>query len=115
MCVDYKALNNITMKNKYPVPLIQDLFDRLSRAGSTLHSGYWQVRIAEMDEPKTTSVTRYSSFEFLVMPFGLTNALVTFCNLMNDVFYDYIDRFVVYLDDIVVYSESLVDHLYHLR
>lgn len=67
------------------------------------------------DEPKTTSVTRYGSFEFLVMPFDLTNALATFCNLMNNVLYDFFDRFVVvYLDDIVLYSESLEDHLRHL-
>jgi hypothetical protein len=120
MCVDYRALNKITVKNKYLVPLIQDLFDRLSRAAYfsklDLRSGYWQVRIAEGDEPKTTCVTRYGSFEFLVMLFSLTNAPATFCNLMNDVFYDYIDRFVVvYLDDIVMYSESLEDHLCHLR
>jgi hypothetical protein len=120
MCVDYRALNKITVKNKYSVLLIQDLFDRLSRAAYfsklDLRSGYWQVHIAEGDEPKMTCVTRYGSFEFLVMPFTLTNAPTTFCNFMNNVFYDYIDRFVVvYLDDIVVYSESLVDHLCHLR
>ena len=120
MCVDCKALNKITVKNKYSVPLIQDLFDRLSIATYftklDLRSGYWQVRIAEGDEPKTTCVTQYGSFEFLVMPKGITNALATFYNLMNDIFYDYIDRFIVaYLDDIVVYSESFVDHLCHLR
>jgi hypothetical protein len=97
------------MKNKYPVPLIKDLFDQLSKAAYIskldLRSGYWQVRIVEGDEPKTTHVTRYGSFEFMVMPFGLTNALAVFCNLMNDVFHDYIDKFlVIYLDDIVVYS-----------
>ena len=75
-----------------------------------------QVRIAEGDEAKTTCVTRYGSFSFLVMAFGLTNAPATFCNLMNDVFSEYIDRFVVvYLDDIVIYSESLRDHITHLR
>lgn len=120
MCVDYRALNKVTVKNKYPVPNAADLFDRLSRASYftklDLRAGYWQVRIAEGDEPKTACVTRYGSYEFLVMPFGLTNAPATFCNLMNNVFYDYIDRFVVvYLDDIVVYSESLKDHLKHLR
>ena len=74
------------------------------------------MRIAKGDEPKTTYVTRYGSYEFLVMPFGLTNAPATFCNLMNDVFYEFVDRFVmVYLDDIVIYSESLEDHLEHLR
>ena len=120
MCVDYKALNKVTVKNKYLVPLIQDLFDRLCKATYftklDLRLGYWQVRVAEEDEPKTTCVTRYGSYEFLVMPFGLTNALATFSNLMNDVFYEFVDRFVmVYLDDIVVYSESLDDHLEYLR
>ena len=74
------------------------------------------MRIAEGDEPKTTCVTQYGSYEFLVMPFGLTNAPATFCNLMNDVFHEYVDHFVVvYLDDMVIYSESLEDHLEHLR
>ena len=74
------------------------------------------MRIAKGDEPKTTYVTWYGSYEFLVMSFGLTNAPATFCNLMNDVFYEFVDRFVVvYLDDIVIYNESLEDHLEHLR
>ena len=107
------------VKNKYPVPLIQDLFDKLRKATYftklDLRSGYWQVRIAKGDEPKTTCVTRYGSYEFLDMPFGLTNALATFCNLMNGVFYEFVDCFVVvYLDDIVIYSESLEDRLEHL-
>ena len=120
MCVDYRALNKVTVKNKYPIPLIQDLFNRLCKATYftklDLRSGYWQVRIAEGDEPKITCVTRYDSYEFLVMHFGLTYAPATFCNLMNDVFYEFVDRFVVvYLDDIVIYSESLKDHLEHFR
>ena len=74
------------------------------------------MRIAKGDEPKTTCVTQYGSYEFLVMPFGLTNAPATFWNLMNDVFHEYVDHFVVvYLDDMVIYSESLEDHLEHLR
>ena len=120
MCVDYRALNKVIVKNKYLIPLIQDLFDRLCKATYftklDLRSGYWQVRIAEGVEPKTICVTWYGSYEFLVMPFGLTNALATFCNLINNVFYEFEDRFVVvYLDDIVIYSESLEDHLEHLR
>ncbi|KAL9267493.1 Transposon Ty3-I Gag-Pol polyprotein-like protein [Drosera capensis] len=120
MCVDYRALNKITVKNKYPIPLIADLFDRLGDARwfskLDLRSGYWQVRIAEGDEPKTTCVTRYASYEFLVMPFGLTNTPATFCTLMNNVFQPFLNQFVVvYLDDIVVYSKTLEDHVEHLR
>ncbi|RVX13375.1 Transposon Ty3-I Gag-Pol polyprotein [Vitis vinifera] len=120
MCVDYRALNKVTIKNKYPIPLVAELFDRLSKASYftklDLRSGYWQVRIAAGDEGKTTCVTWYGSYEFLVMPFGLTNAPNTFCNLMNDVLFDYLDAFVVvYLDDIVVYSKTLIEHEKHLR
>ncbi|KAK9100739.1 hypothetical protein Scep_024169 [Stephania cephalantha] len=120
MCVDYRALNKLTVKNKYPIPLVADLFDRLSGASYftklDLRSGYYQVRIAAGDVPKTAMVTRYGSFEYLVMPFGLTNAPATFCNLMNDVLKEFIDRFVVvYLDDIVIYSQNLQDHVDHLR
>ena len=119
LCVDYRGLNKVTIKNKYPVPLIADLFDRLSRARYftklDLRSSYWQVRIVPEDVPKTTMVTRYGSYEFMVMPFGLTNAPATFCNLMNNVFHDFIDKFVVvYFDDIVVYSESMEEHREHL-
>ena len=120
ICVEYKALNKVTVKNKYSIPLIQDLFDRQCKATYftklDLRSCYWQVRIAEGDEPKTTCVTRYGSYEFLVMPFDLTNVLATFCNLMNDVFYEFVDPLVVvYLNDIIIYSESLEDNLEHLR
>ena len=120
MCVDYRALNKVTIKNNYPIPLAAKLFDRWAKARNftklNLRSGYWQVRIAESDEAKTTCVTRYGSYEFLVMPFGLTNAPTTFCNLMNDVLFDYLDAFVVvYLDDIVVYSQTLSEHKMHLK
>ncbi|KAL0413714.1 UNVERIFIED_CONTAM: Transposon Ty3-I Gag-Pol polyprotein [Sesamum radiatum] len=119
MFVDYQALNKVTIKNKYPIPNAMDLFDKLTKARYytkiDLRSGYWQVRVARGDESKTTRVMRYGSFEFLVMPFGLTNAHATFCNLMNDVLYEFLDLFVVYLDDIVVYSESLIDHVRHLK
>nr|XP_048324599.1 uncharacterized protein LOC125420961 [Ziziphus jujuba var. spinosa] len=120
MCIDYRALNKITIKNKYPMPLIADLFDQLGQAKYftklDLRSGYYQVRIAEGDEAKTTCITRYGSYEFLVMPFGLTNAPTTFCTLMNKLFHPYLDRFVVvYLDDIVIYSNTMEEHLQHLR
>ncbi|KAI3453949.1 hypothetical protein Pfo_010612 [Paulownia fortunei] len=120
MCVDYRTLNKVTIKNRYPIPLIADLFDRLGGAKiytkMDLQKGYYQVQIAEGDDPKTACITRYGSFEWLVMPFGLTNAPATFCTLMNKIFQPYLDRFmVVYLDDIVIYSNSLEEHANHLR
>lgn len=120
LCIAYRALNKLTVKNKYPIPLIEDLFDRLGDAKFftklDLRSGYYQVRIAAGDEPKTTCVTRYGSFEFLVMPFGLTNAPATFCTLIHHVFGTFLDKFVViYLDDIVIYSQTLEEHIEHLQ
>ncbi|PKI55639.1 hypothetical protein CRG98_023950 [Punica granatum] len=111
MCIYYRALNKLTVKNKYPIPLIANLFDQHGEAQGfsklDLRLGYFQVRIAEGDEPKTTCVTRYGSYEFLVMPFRLTNAPATFCTLMNKVLYPFLDRFVVvYLDDIVIMRRS---------
>ena len=120
MCLDYRTLNKQTIKNRYPLPLVADCFDKLAKARVfsklDLRQGYYQVRIAEGDEHKTTCVTRYGSFEFLVMPFGLCNAPATFCTLMNDVLRPFLDKsVVVYLDDIVVYSETLEDHKKHLK
>ena len=120
MCIDYRALNKITVKNKYPIPHIADIFDQLGGAKwftkLDLRSGYYQVRISEGHEPKTACVTRYGSYEFLVMPFGLTNVPAIFCTLMKKVLTPYLDHFiVVYLDDIVVYSNTLEEHVEHLR
>jgi hypothetical protein len=120
MCVDYRALNKATVKNWYPLPRIDDLFDRLSGAKVfnriDLRSRYYQIRIAEGDEEKTACRTRYGSYEFMVMPFGLTNAPATFCTLMNDIFREWFDDFVVvYIDDILIYSSSLEEHAEHLR
>ncbi len=120
MCVDYRALNKAMVKNQYPLPRIDDLFDRLSGAKVfsriDLHSGYYQIRIAEGDEEKTACHTRYGSYEFMVMPFGLTNAPATFCTLMNDIFREWLDDFVVvYIDNILIYNGSLEEHAEHLR
>jgi hypothetical protein len=103
MCVDYRALNKVMMKNWYPLRRIDDLFDQLSGAKAfsriDLRSGYYQIRIAQWDEKKIACRTRYGSYEFLVMPFGLTNAPATFCTLMNDIFLKWFDDFVVvYID-----------------
>ncbi|KAL2237814.1 UNVERIFIED_CONTAM: RNA-directed DNA polymerase [Sesamum indicum] len=119
MCSDYRVLNKIIVKNKYPIPLVADFFDRLRWANYftkiDLRSGYWQVRIKEGDEAKTIVVTRYGAFEFLVMPFGLTNALATFSTLMNQVLHGFLDEFVVvYLNVIVVYNGTLAEHIDHL-
>jgi hypothetical protein len=119
MCVDYRALNKATVKNRYPLLRIDDLFDCLSGdkvfSRIDLHSGYYQIWIAERDEEKIACHTRYGSYEFLVMPFGLTNAPATFFIFMNDIFRDWLDDFVViYIDDILIYSGSLEKHAQYL-
>ncbi|GKA03435.1 putative nucleotidyltransferase, ribonuclease H [Tanacetum coccineum] len=120
MCMDYRELNKLTIKNCYPLPRIDDLFDQLqgSRYFSKidLRSGYHQLRVHEEDIPKTTFRMRYEHFEFTVMPFGLTNAPAVFMDLMNRVCKPYLDKFViVFSDDILIYSKSKEEHEVHLK
>jgi hypothetical protein len=107
MCMDYRALNEVTIKNKYPLPWIDDLFDQLRGARVfskiDLRSSYHQLKIRESDIPKTTFITRYGLYEYTIMSFGLTNTPTYFMYLMNKVFMEYLDKFVVvFIDDILV-------------
>jgi hypothetical protein len=120
MCVDYRSLNDVTIKNKYHLPRIEDLFDQMRGARVfskiDLRSGYHQMKIQPSDIPKTAFSTRYGLYEFTVMLFGLTNAPAYFMNLMNKVFMEYHDRFiVVFIDDILIYSKNDSDYEEHLR
>ncbi|GJU76842.1 putative reverse transcriptase domain-containing protein [Tanacetum coccineum] len=120
MCIDYRELNKLTVKNRYPLPRIDDLFDQLhgSRVYSKidLRSGYHQLRVREEDILKTTFRTRYGYYEFQVMSFGLTNAPAVFMDLMNRVCKSYLDRFIiVFIDDILIYSKSRKEHEGHLK
>jgi hypothetical protein len=119
LCIDYHALNEVTVKNKYPLPRIDDLFDQLHGvcvfSKINLRSGYHQLKVRECDILKTTFVLRYGLYEFTVMSFGLTNALTYFMYMMNKVFMDYLDKCVVmFIDDILVYSRSEKAHEGHL-
>ncbi|KAL0536181.1 hypothetical protein IC582_025120 [Cucumis melo] len=120
LCIDYREFNKVTVKNKYPLPRIDDMFDQLQ--GATvfskidLWSGYHHLRIKDSDVPKTAFRSRYGHYEFIVMSFGLTNAPAVFMDLMNRVFREFLDTFViVFIDDILIYSKTETEHEEHLR
>jgi hypothetical protein len=119
ICVDYRSLNEVTIKNKYPLPRIEDLFDQMKGTSVfskiDLRSGYHQLKIRESDIPKTAFRTRYGLYEYTVISFGLTNAPAYFMYLMNKVFMEYLDKFVVvFIDDILIFSKT-EGHENHLR
>jgi hypothetical protein len=120
LCVDYRVINKVTIKNKYQLPRIDDLFDQLRGmcvfSKIDLQSGYRQLKIRECDTPKTAFVLRCGLYEYTVMSFGLTNVLAYFMYLMNKVFMEYLDKFVVvFIDDILIYSRSEEKHEEHLH
>ena len=120
MCIDYRHLNKVTVKNRYPLPRIDNLFDQLRGARVyskiDLCTGYHRPRVRETDIPKTAFRTRYGHFKFTMMPFGLTNVTTTFMDIMHRVFQPNLDQFfVIFVDDILIYSQSEWEHEYHLR
>jgi hypothetical protein len=120
MCIDYRSLNEVTIKNKFPLPRIEDLFDQIKGASVfskiDLRSGYHQLKIQESDNPKTAFRSQYGLYEYTVMSFELTNAPAYFMYLMNKVFMEYLDKFVVvFIDEILVFSKTEEEHEKHLR
>ena len=120
LCIDYQELNQVTVKNKYPLPRISDLFNQLAGAivfsKIDMRSNYHQLKIRKEYVPKIAFQMRYGHYEFLALPFGLTNAPSFFMDLMNRVFNPYLDKFViVFIDDILVYSRTKEEHVEHLR
>jgi hypothetical protein len=120
MCIDCRSLNEVTIKNKYPLPRIEDLFDQMKGASVfskiDLRLGYNQLKIRESDIPKTAYCTRYGLYEYTMMSFGLRNAPAYFMYLMNKVFTEYLDKFVmVFIDDILIFSKMEEEHEKHLR
>jgi hypothetical protein len=119
MCMDYCSLNEVIIKNKYPLPRIKDLFGQMKGASIfskiDLRSGYHQLKVQESDIPKTTFHTRYGLYEYTVLSFGLTNAPAYFMYLLNKVFMEYLDKFmVVFIDDILIFSKAEEEHEMHL-
>ena len=120
LCIDYRELNEVTIKNRYPLCRINDLFDQLQDScifsKIDMRLGYYQLKIKPGNVAKSASRTRYGHYEFLVMPFGLTNAPATFIDLMNRIFQPYLNQFVVvFIDDTLIYSKSKEEHENHLR
>jgi hypothetical protein len=120
LCMDYRALNEVTVRNKYPLPRVDDLFDQLCGASVfskiDLRLGYHQLKVRECDTPNTAFISRYGLYEFMVMSFGLTNAPAYFMYMMYKDFMEYLDKFVVvFIDDILVYSRSEEEHEGHLH
>ena len=120
LCVDYRQINKLTIRNVYPLPYIDQLFDQLVNAKYfskiDLRTGYWQIRLDSEDQEKTAFRVRYGSYEFTVLPMGITNAVETFQTLMQHLFMKYLDKFIIiYLDDLVIYSNNFEDHIIHLQ
>ncbi|XP_019089192.1 PREDICTED: uncharacterized protein LOC109127993 [Camelina sativa] len=120
LCIDYRGINNVTIKDKYPLPRIDELLDQHRGASwfskIDLASGYHHISISEPDVMKTAFRTRYGQYEFVVIPFGLTNAPAAFMRLMNEVFHDYLNKFmIIFINDILSYSRSTEEHQDHLK